>query len=352
MNIIEIRRHLHMYPELSNKEFLTQNFIINYLKKLDCKIYTYKTSVIAYFDNQKKETFAFRCEEDGLPLLEDNDVTYASKNIGVMHGCGHDAHMAICLKLADYINENKNINKYNYALIFQPSEEVYGGSLLTLKNDFFKKHKINYLVALHLYPKFKRGVIFSNVGPFLSKCIEIDINIKGKNKHIAFNNFDQDVNQIGCKVVNDIYSYFSLKNNIRFTFGKIVSGNIRNITSSYFNAKGSLRLFDETKYKEYKKELLDMIKNQRNIKILFNDQYQTINNNQELFYKINRVYKIRKAPKQYIGEDFFAYQKSIKTCYFLLGTGEKNKNLHQSNFSFDEDLLSVGLNFFIKILEC
>ena len=103
--LIEIRRYLHKHPELSFEEYNTQKYIVNFFSEMNCVMHTIKTGVLAYFNNDKKDTIAFRCELDALNIKERTNAQYQSEN-DYMHACGHDGHMAICLKLGEYINNN------------------------------------------------------------------------------------------------------------------------------------------------------------------------------------------------------------------------------------------------------
>ena len=131
---------LHQIPEEGFEEFKTQQYIIDRLEHLNCKIYKIHTGVIAFFNFNKDYTIAFRAELDGLNILEETNKEYQSIHQGYMHACGHDGHMSILLGLCDYLSENTS--NVNVCCIFQPSEEKYGGALQMIKDPLFQTFKI------------------------------------------------------------------------------------------------------------------------------------------------------------------------------------------------------------------
>ncbi|MDR3244649.1 MAG: amidohydrolase, partial [Elusimicrobiota bacterium] len=133
--IINLRRYFHSYPELSKEEFKTADFIEKYLKSL--KIPTKrlaKTGVIGLLKGSKAgKTIALRADIDALPIQEENNAAYKSKNAGIMHACGHDAHIALTLGAANLLSQKKANLKGNVKFIFQPSEELSGGARALVK---------------------------------------------------------------------------------------------------------------------------------------------------------------------------------------------------------------------------
>ena len=134
--ILEIRRHLHEHPELSFKEYNTSAYIQSRLKEagIPFKNGYVETGIVAMIEGNGKKTILLRADMDALPIDEKNEVPYRSKNPGVMHACGHDAHSACALGAAFILNELKNDIKGNVKIMFQPGEEVLpGGASLMIK---------------------------------------------------------------------------------------------------------------------------------------------------------------------------------------------------------------------------
>lgn len=351
--LINIYRYLHQIPELSNQEYLTQKYILKYLEQFDFEVVTVNTGVMVYVDNNKKDIIAFRAEMDALPIEEKNDFEYKSKNNN-MHACGHDGHMAILLMLCKYIYSNKNKLRYNYLLIFQPSEEKYGGSKLITDSLFFKLHVPKYTFALHLYPGLSEGKIFCRNGAFLAMCCEIDIAIKGKSTHIQNSEQGIDAIKIGNELINELYLYFDRldKNKTKFLIGKINGGKARNIVSNNLSILITLRNFNKEDYlrqKKYISSLIDEYKNKTEIRLHFNDDFDPVINDKDLLNKVKNIHPIYETSRKIIGDDFAKYHLYSKTNYYLLGI-KSNSFLHESTFAFNEKVLLKGLEFFIKLI--
>ena len=347
MNLEKDYKELHKIPEIGFKEFKTKEYILNRLKKLNVKIFEVgETGIIAYFDYRSDKTIAFRAELDGLNIKEENDVEYKSTHDNFMHACGHDAHMSIALSLCDYLNEH--ICPNNVCVIFQPSEEIYGGALEVVNNNFFKQLCIKEIYALHLWPCLKEGVIYSKSGSLLASSTEIDIKIIGKSAHIA--NYSSGIDSI--KVANELLSKLSNSNDIIFNCGNIITKGSRNTICSEVLLECSLRSFSVTK-KYFFLEMLNRIakemvkKHSVDIHINSEKSLPILSNDYGLFIKHNNLINEITEPF-YQAEDFSVYSNNAKTMFFLLGIGE-SECLHSSKFNFNIDVLKKGLDLFESI---
>ncbi len=347
--IIYLRRYLHINPELSFQEFNTQKFILNYVKDFKCEINVIKTGIMLYFDLKKEKIIGLRSEMDALPILEKTNVSYISKNKGVMHACGHDAHMALLLLVSKYINENYDKLNNNYLIVFQPSEEVSGGSKLIINSLFFNNHLPKYMISLHVYPTLKRNQIYYKSGSFLPMCTEIDIIVHGKSTHVSNLKNGIDANKIGVYIMKDLYNYFEKIPQTKFLIGVIEGGKQRNIVSDNLKIKITLRNFNYNQYLKQKKKIIDLVnKYNQDIDIKFNDEIIPLNNNVELIKLVKNKYKIYLTNKKMIGDDFSLYQTKCKIGYFLLGI--KSSFLHENDFFINEEELIKGYDFLINIL--
>ena len=154
IDIIKVRRDLHQIPELGFKELKTQKYLLNILKNYCCKITLVKTGIIAFFDNHKESSLAYRTDMDGLNIQEKNNVDYKSHLN--MHACGHDGHMALALGLCDYLNDHYQEYSHNFVIIFQPSEESFGGSKAIIDSKILDTYHVNKIIAIHLFPKLPK----------------------------------------------------------------------------------------------------------------------------------------------------------------------------------------------------
>lgn len=354
MKIEEIRERLHKIPELGFLEYKTKEFIIRYAKHLKCRVIEFaETGVILSFNDKKKNTICFRAEEDALEIKEKNDVPYVSIHENNMHACGHDGHMAILLKLGDFINSNLSKIKYNVLLIFQPSEEKYGGSKSLIESKVLMQRNIVAFFGMHIWPNLEKGVIYSSYDAFLAKAIEIDISIFEESVHIGDNNENKIFNVLS----ELLYELKGLDKNLPFShrigLGRISGGSARNVTPNRIEINGSIRVFDELNGKEIINRMKSIISNlalKYNVLIDFNynDDFYLVKNDRYLVEKVKDEIVINDF-HFFQSEDFGFYTKYYKCLFLLLGGGDI-PSLHTDTFDFDMNILNIGLEFYKKLV--
>jgi len=186
--LVSIRRDLHMYPELGLEENRTSTMIKKYLDDMNIEYETYEgqTSVVGIIRGRfPGKTIAIRADMDALPILEKNDVVYKSKNHGVMHACGHDAHTTILLGAGKILSSIKQELHGNIKLLFQPAEETVGGADRMVKAGCMENPKVDYVIGLHVMPNHPCGIIETKYGPLNGASDGISIAIKGRQAHGA-----------------------------------------------------------------------------------------------------------------------------------------------------------------------
>ncbi|MGB3198575.1 MAG: amidohydrolase, partial [Saprospiraceae bacterium] len=197
--VISWRRHLHQYPELSNREFKTMAYIAEQLKNLDVKIETgmAHTGVVAVLDTGKPgPVIGLRADMDGLPVRERVDVPFVSREedfyldqkVGVMHACGHDSHVAILMGTAHILNRMKKELKGKIVFVFQPAEEgapagEEGGAALMIKQGLIEKYGIQVMYGLHISSTENAGSITYKAMGTMAAADQFSIKIKGKQTH-------------------------------------------------------------------------------------------------------------------------------------------------------------------------
>ncbi len=361
MNISKYRSDLHTIPEIGFKEFKTTSYIKNVLEKFDCEIHMIEpTGLIAFFDNMKKTTIGYRADIDALPVDEKTGIEKPSIHPHMMHACGHDAHMATLLGLAEYINSHKNSLKHNVMLLFQPSEESGGGARNVLRHELLEKLNIIHMFGLHVWPLIESGVMFSKSGPLLAKAGEIDITIHGKSCHVANSHLGIDALEIASLLLIDIYKYErSLDSDIErlLKFGNMDSGSARNILSDETHLYGTLRAFSNEVYNEMYNQIKKIANNYQEkyhciIDIVLYEAYPPVINDLETFTKVQNILtNMKVVNKPFMqAEDFGYYCEKIPSVFFLLGVGGEIP-LHNSAFYFSSDILEKGLEAFIKLLD-
>lgn len=196
--VIDWRHDIHQHPELSNREFRTSEIIANHLKSLDIPIETKiaYTGVVGLIEGGLPgPTIALRADMDALPVEEKTGLPFASKvrttylgnDVGVMHACGHDAHVAILMGVAEFLAKNKEKIQGNIMLIFQPAEEgppegEGGGAKMMLDEGIFDRYKPEVIFGLHV-TNIPNGVLSIKSGPAMAAASAYRIKIKGVQTH-------------------------------------------------------------------------------------------------------------------------------------------------------------------------
>jgi hippurate hydrolase len=351
-----IRRDLHKIPELGFKEYNTKEYIKNFINNRACEVFEFgETGICVFFDFKNEKTICLRAELDALPIQEKKVSDYSSLYEGRMHACGHDGHMAILLSLIDDILEKRIEVCHNVLFLFQPSEEIYGGSQIVIKNKILEKYHVDEIYALHIWPGLPKGEIFTRKKELLSEPIEFDIDIRGKNTHVATPSRGKDALYVGVELLHDIKKEIRLIDQSIFHVGEIYSYGQRNIVCDNFLCKGTIRVFsNQTKNRilAIMNRWINYYKDAFNLEInaSINSFGLPLINNSELVEK-SLKYGVRLLKYPYFhSEDFSIYLKQIKGAYFLLGGGNI-PSLHSPEFDFDEDILIKGKELFINLIK-
>ena len=345
MSIIKYRRDLHQIPEIGFKEYKTHDYIINILKNLNCIIHEVEpTGIVAYFNFNKKTTIAFRSDMDALYIKENNDNTYISNHDNLMHACGHDGHMAALLEFATYLNNNPTNN--NIVLIFQPAEESILGANTIINSGLLEKYNVSSVFGFHIWPKLEKGKIFTKAGPIMAKASELTIEVFGKSVHVANSQQGIDSLKIANELLMNIYNYEENLNKdmVRLLkFGKMESGTIRNIISSYTKIEGTQRCYDNKVFDKMKNDIRKIANNIENkygatIKISYGVASNPVINDSKLLEMLELDVELLNEPVLQ-AEDFGNYTAMYPSIFFFLGVGN-TPALHTENFDFDDSDLN------------
>lgn len=350
IDLKRIRCDLHQIPEIGMHEFKTKEYLLNILKNFKCRIFEIgETGLIAFFDFNKEDSICFRADMDALPVNEQNDVWYKSKNLGYMHACGHDGHMSMLLGLCEYL-DSLNEYKYNVSCLFQPSEEIYGGARSVVDSKILDKLNTKAMFGMHIWPNLAKGKIYSMPKGMLAKSAEVDIEIIGKTVHAANRDEGIDSILIASKYLINLYDLASkIKEPHLLNFGKIEGGTIRNSVAEKTKLFATMRAFDDQTFAILQNNLFNASKNYNaEFNIEIRSDFPFVYNDPELIKKMDFINILEKPFMQ--AEDFGLYT-SIYPCLFLLLGAGNTSMLHQSTFDFDMNILNDGLAAYKKILK-
>ncbi len=365
--VISYRRHFHMHPELSKKEFNTQlkimeildNYKISYIKVAN-------TGVMATIGNPNKgKCVGVRADIDALPITEKNDISYKSQNDGVMHACGHDAHTSILLGVCIILKKIEASLNGCVKCIFQPDEEVSAGAKRIVNEGHLENPKVDYIIGLHVMPYLRIGEIEIKHGKLNATTGGVTLKVYGKASHAAYPNTGVDAIVVSANIITALQTVVSRSvsplNQVVLTFGTIKGGVKSNVISDYVELKGTLRTTDN-QTREFVKEkitaLASSIASGFNAKaeVYFSEGYPALINDEFVTNKIIETStKILGKDKVLFkefpsmgGEDFGYYQKDSLGAFYHLGSGSKKlgpySSTHSNTFNIDERCLSIGVN--------
>jgi amidohydrolase len=265
--LLEWRRYLHQHPELSNRETETAKYVTERLKSfgLEPKTGVARTGVVAILKGGKPgPVVALRTDMDGLPVREQVDVPFASKasstydgqEVGVMHACGHDAHMAILLATARVLTKVQDRLPGTVKFIFQPAEEGApaaerpAGADLMVREGVLKDPIVDAIFGLHVFANVPSGHITYRSGSFMAASDTFEIIVKGRQTHGSqpWNGIDPVV--VGSQIVTALQTIVSRSVDITrapavVTVGQFQSGVRFNIIPDSARLVGTIRTFDE-----------------------------------------------------------------------------------------------------------
>ncbi len=370
--IIEVRRHLHMYPDLSGEEKETRDYIKAVLEEEgieDIKTFdNHYGMVVDIKVDDKKPTIAFRADMDALPIQEEGDKPYKSRKDGIMHACGHDGHSAVLTGFLVAANKHKNELPYNIRGIFQPAEEVMeGGSEDLIKDGVLEG--VEAIFGLHMYPYLKTGEIGYKYGEMMASADMFEIEIFGKSAHGARPHEGVDAILTASLVINSINHIVSRKidplHPAVISMGTIKGGKAANIICDYVKITGTVRSLNDRVRQHIKEMMEEAIAGVcRSMGARYKFEYKF--GNPELINDDKMVDIVVKAAKKYAravdlklpvmgGEDFANYLKVVKGAFFRLGSCNEEKDTcypqHHPRFDIDEDALIIGAKIFAQILK-
>lgn len=370
--IIEYRRHFHQFPELSFEEFDTSEYIADKLKEFG---YTIKkniggTGVLAILDTQKKgPVIAFRADMDALPIMEESGLEYDSRRVGVMHACGHDAHMAILMGVAMVLMEIKDQLCGVIKLIFQPGEESNGGAKCIINDLVLTNPDVESIFALHVMPDIPVEYIAIKSGYMTATDDEFYVKIYGVGAHSSEPEHGINAINIASQIVSGLNSV--LNSISPFDIGtlsvcRFSAGEAINVIPDYAEISGMIRCVEKKNKLMVREKVVNISKNIAkafggHAEIEFIEGFPSVNNDSQLTQDIIASAELALPSKNNIivinrphlgSEDFAYYQEVVPGAIFMLGCKQKDIDtgtLHSSILNINEDSLQYGVKIFANL---
>ena len=359
----KVRRDFHMYPELGMEEFRTQRKICEYLDGFEIPYKQMaKTGVVGEIRGKDgAKTIALRADIDALPILEKNDVSYRSKNHGIMHACGHDAHTTILLGAAKILSEKRDELGVNVRFIFQPAEETVGGAKPMMEEGVLED--VDAIFGLHVSSLIEKGSVEYRYKQMNASSDGIEIEVQGRSAHGAYPGDGIDAIIITAQLITamqSIVSRIDARDSAVVTIGTIGGGTAPNILADSVKLRGTIRTLDpevRKLVKEKLKILVETLPASMGGEGIFKieEGYSALVNNDKMVDLVKKnaadilgIENVLEKEKANMGvEDFGYYLEKVPGAFFYLGVKNEEKGItasaHNEYFDIDEDALHLGV---------
>ena len=375
------RRDIHQHPELSNREVRTSKLVADHLRSLGIEVRSgiAKTGVVGVLRGGKPgPVVALRADMDALPVAEEVDVpfkstvrsTYNGQDVGVMHACGHDAHVAILMSVAELLAGMKAQLPGTVVFLFQPAEEgapagEEGGAALMIKEGALDNPKIDAVFGLHVFP-FEVGTMHYRSGALMASSDRFEIIVHGRQTHGALPWNGVDPNVVASQIVLGLQTITSrqvdlIESPAVVTVGRINGGVRYNIVPDSTVMEGTIRTFDEgmrSLIHERLKRTAESIAASAGATATVNVyRYTGVTMNdvaltERMAPTLRRVAgadKVAIAKQTTTAEDFALYEQKVPGMFFFLGIVPKGQDAskaapnHSPRFFVDEAALVPGI---------
>lgn len=380
--VIEWRRHFHQYPELSNREFKTADKIASILEEMDLQVVTgvAKTGVLGILDSGKPgPVIGLRADIDGLPVTERADIPFASKetttflgkDVGIMHACGHDTHVAMLLGACKILTGMKDQLKGKIVFIFQPAEEgappgEEGGAKLMVKEGLISDYNIEAVFGQHISSGTDVGKINYRPEGMMAAADRFVITVEGKQTHGSRPWSGIDPIMVSAQIIMGIQTIVSRQVNLTkqaavISVGKITAGVRSNIIPESAEMIGTIRTLDIGMQDEIHEKLITTaeliaesagakatVDIQKYVPVTYNDPIMTAKMLPSLFRSTGED-NVRVIPAITGAEDFSFYANEVPSLFWFVGgkaldtPEDKAYPHHTPDFLIDESGFKTGV---------
>jgi amidohydrolase len=375
-----LRRTIHAHPELRYEETHTSDLVAKNLAAWGIEVHRGlgKTGVVGILKRgSSPRSIGLRADMDALPIHELNTFEHRSRNEGKMHACGHDGHTAMLLGAARHLARHGDFNG-TVVFIFQPAEEGGAGAQAMIDDGLFTKFPVDAVFGIHNWPGMPAGHFGVTEGPIMASSNEFRIEIKGVGSHAALPHNGRDPVFTAVQVANGLQGIITRNkkplDTAVLSITQIHAGDAVNVVPDEAWIAGTVRTF--------KTETLDLIETRLrkiaestaeaydcSVNISFHRNYPpTVNSSEETRFAaevmrdVVGAENVDDAVEPTMGAEDFSFMLLARPgCYAFLGNGEGGHRdaghgagpcmLHNASYDFNDDLLSVGSTYWVKLTQ-
>lgn len=368
--MIAIRHHLHRHPELSLEEDETSKLVARYLSAWGYQVTTglARTGVVGTLTKGRGgKSIGLRADMDALPITETTGLPWASHTPGKMHACGHDGHTTILLAAARYLASEACRFNGTVQLIFQPAEEATGGASMMINEGLFERFPCDAVFALHNMPGLAAGQFGFYTGHFMASADTVSITLHGRGGHGAQPDKTVDPVVASAALIMGLQTIVSRNvppgETAIVSVGRLSAG----IASNVIPQSAVLELTVRAMKPDIRTLLLSRIRDLAELtarsygarsEVSVYDSYPVLTNppRETAFAREVAQTCFGHNPSDTVAactgsEDFAFMLEQRPGCYFLLGNGEQGLPLHNPGYDFNDNIISTGASFFVRLVE-
>ena len=366
--VIADRRHLHEHPELGFQEVETARFVADRLRALgvdDIRTGIAQTGATALIKGRQGpgKTVLVRADMDALPIEEENEVDYRSKQAGVMHACGHDAHTAMLLGVGRLLMERRDRFAGTVKLLFQPAEEGPGGAKPMIKAGVLDDPPVDAVLGMHMAQEAPLGVIALRAGPTMAASDGFTVVIHGKGGHGARPQSTIDPIAVGAQIVVALQTIVSREidptESAVVTVGAFRAGEAANVIPDTAELRATVRSFTREGRDYLARRIEEVVRGiagsmRAEVDFRYRFGYPPTINDPAMTDLVRAAAteligaeRVVEAPQMMGAEDFSYFLEQRPGCFFYVGSRNEERGLiwghHHPRFDIDEEALGVGI---------
>jgi amidohydrolase len=369
----KIRHRLHANPEIAFEEYETSKLVSSLLEEWGVEVYRNiaGTGVVGVLRGQAgSKSIGLRADMDALPMQENNTFSHCSHNHGKMHGCGHDGHTTMLLAAARHLSLKRTF-KGTINFIFQPAEEGGGGAKRMIEERLFERFPCDAVFALHNWPGVNAGEFAARPGPIMASCNEFRITVHGRGGHAAMPQHVIDPILAAANIVSTLQSVVSRNtsplDNVVLSVTSVQAGSSFNIIPDQAQIGGTVRTFNMSvldMVERRMQEIANLTAQAHGCHAEFSFHRQsipTVNDADQTEFALDimsslvGVKNVNRNIEPTMGAEDFAFMLAQRPgCYAFIGNDVKsdsgqNFGLHHPNYDFNDDVISLGASYWVKL---
>jgi hippurate hydrolase len=368
--LIAFRRDLHTHPELGFEEHRTAAHIAEALRELGLEVHTGigGTGVVGVLQaGSSDRSIGLRADMDALPIHEQTDLPYASKNPGIFHGCGHDGHVAMLLGAARHLARTSRFDG-TVNFIFQPAEEGQGGAREMIADGLFERCPMDQVYALHNWPDLPAGTAMTRPGPIMAAADRFELTVEGRGGHAALPHQTPDAILAASDLVTQLNTIIARRipptASAVLSITQIAGGHAHNVLPPAVSVGGTVRSFDpeiQDRIEAAIRQIADGVATASGtrIAVAYDRYYPATINDPDAAAEalaaaacVCRNAEIAPDPA-FTSEDFAFMLQAKKGAYLWLGQARETASvpLHHPQYDFNDDIIATGLKWHVTLAE-